>query len=58
MRTTVPLRNIIGKAQYLFVISISPLQRYFDADTFILLTSEMKDLIDAIFTRIDIADKF
>ena len=57
MRTTIALRNVVCETQHFFVVSVRPLKRYFNTDAIILLTVKMKDLIDAVFACIDIADK-
>ncbi len=58
MGTTIFLRNIIGKAAYIFLIRIIPLQRHFNTYSIFSLSGEMENFIQVIFTFIDIFNKF
>ena len=58
MRSAVFLRDIIGKAQHIFLIGFIPLQSDFNTNAIICIHSEMENFIQMGFTLVDIFDKF
>ena len=58
MRTTILLRDVVGKAAYIFLIRIIPLQCHFYPDPVLRHRSKMEDIIQVSFALIDIFHKF
>ena len=57
MGTAVPLRNIVGIAEHVFLVGIVPLQRCFNANV-IPFQDEVKDgRVDGLLVAIEVLDE-
>ena len=54
MRSTIFLRNIIGKAAYIFLIAIIPLQCHFNTNAVISIHGKVKDVIQMSFAFVNV----
>ena len=54
MGTAIFLRNIVGKAAYIFLIRIIPLQRNFNSNAIFCLHGKMENIIQMVFAFVNI----
>ena len=57
MRSTIFLWNVVGKATYIFLIGIIPLQRHFNTNAIFSLYGEMENVIQMGFALVNIFHK-
>ena len=57
MGTTVPLGDVVGVTENIFLETVIPLQRHFDAYTTLGSRFAVKHTVEAIFTGIEKPDK-